>query len=53
MRNAMSQCVEEMNFGAEIGLDCEKALRRDFQKRLAITFLGLTLGLVSVLSHVA
>lgn len=51
MQQAMSNCLDAVNKNEALGQDCEKALRRDFQKRLTISIVCVALGVIGVLTQ--
>lgn len=49
----MSKRIAACEESILLSLDCEKVLRRDFQRRVALSIACVALGLVGVLTHFA
>jgi hypothetical protein len=49
----MSTPVAACGKSDQLTQDCEKLLRRDFQKRIALSIVSVALGVVGVLTHAA
>jgi hypothetical protein len=49
----MSTRVAACEQADQLTQDCEKLLRRDFQKRIAISIVCVALGVVGILKHTA